>query len=356
MVVQLAGDATARGHEVLIASAGGSWVGSAVAAGARHEEIPLISRSPKATAVAAARLRRIIKDFGPQVVHTHNVGVTTAAALAAKTAQVPMLTTLHGLAHDDYTAAARLLRWTTDLVVACAPAVGRQLLGHGYPTRRLTTITNGARLEPADADRQDRMRRRLGLTDAPLVVGLGRLVPQKAWHTLVDASAALPGGVQMVVAGDGPLRGELERRAASAGGRVRFVGAVDDVAALLALSTCLVSTSEWEGLPLSLLEALSLGVPAAVTSVDGVRDVIPDDAVVGIPPGDPGSTAVALRRILGDAALRTSLRDRALAAADAWTPERMLEQYEELYQASQLRVPLTAAVRDRARGADRHRR
>ena len=63
--------------------------------------------------------------------------------------------------------------------------------------------------------------------------------------------------------------------AEASGGRVRFVGLVDDIAALVGLASCVVSTSSWGGLPLTLLEALSLGVPVVATAVDGVTDVVP---------------------------------------------------------------------------------
>jgi len=140
-------------------------------------------------------------------------------------------------------------------------------------------------------------------------------------------------GVDALVAGEGPLRESLEAAAAATGGRVRFVGAVDDVASLLHLADCVVSTSTWEGLPLSLLEALSLGRPVVATAVDGVRDIVPPDAALLVPPHDPEAIATAIGRVLHDHGLAGRLSRLARTAASAWTPERMLADYRRCYAA-----------------------
>ncbi len=126
--------------------------------------------------------------------------------------------------------------------------------------------------------------------------------------------------------------------AAASGGRVRFVGLIDDVAALLGLACCVVFTSSWEGLPLTLLEALSLGVPAVATAVDGVTDVVPPGAALLVPPGDPQAVAGAVARVLSDDGLAADLRREALAAAPRWGPERMLAEYRQAYRAAAARA------------------
>jgi glycosyltransferase involved in cell wall biosynthesis len=166
-----------------------------------------------------------------------------------------------------------------------------------------------------------------------VVVGIGRLVTQKNWPAFIEAADHLPGPTY-VVAGEGPLRQELVDLAKAARGRVRFVGLVDDVAALVGLASCVVSTSSWEGLPLMLLEALSLGAPVVATAVDGVTDVVPPTAALLVSPGDPLAVAGAISRVLGDHDLACELRREALAAAPSWGPERMLAKYRQAYQAA----------------------
>ncbi len=168
------------------------------------------------------------------------------------------------------------------------------------------------------------------------MVGIGRLVSQKNWPPVIEAASHLP-GPSYVVAGEGPLREELADLAAASGCRVRFVGLVDDVAALVGLASCVVSTSSWEGLPLTLLEALSLGAPVVATAVDGVTDVVPPTAALLVAPEDPRAVARAISRVLSDDGLAIRLRREALAAAPGWGPELMLAKYRQVYQAAYAR-------------------
>jgi glycosyltransferase involved in cell wall biosynthesis len=242
--------------------------------------------------------------------------------------------TLHGLHPADYALASRVLRGVVARVIACAPSVGRSLEAGGFPADRIDVITNGAALQPADMRRQEEMRVRLGLGAGPLVLGIGRLVEQKDWPVFIAAAGQLA-GPSFAVAGDGPLRSELHELAARSGGRVRFLGLVDDMAALVGLCACMVSTSYWEGLPLALLEALSLGVPAVATAVDGITDLVPADAALLVPPGDAAAVSMAVSRILRCPQLAGELRQRSKAASVAWQPERMLLEYAHAYRAAQ---------------------
>jgi glycosyltransferase involved in cell wall biosynthesis len=296
--------------------------------------VPLRRRSTIATLTAAPPLRAVLRSFRPDVVHAHNLRATVAVAAALTTvvARPPLLTTLHGLAPRDYAAAARLLRMTGACVIACAPAVARSLQAAGFPASEIETIVNGAALRPPTASQVDAVRAELGVGDRPLVVGIGRLAPQKSWTTLIESMRWVD-GADALVAGEGPMREALEEAAAAAGGRVRFVGAVHDIASLLQLADCVVSTSTWEGLPLSLLEALSLGCPVVATAVDGVRDIVPPDAAVLVPPHDPEAIGVAISRVLYEQGLADRLSHVARATASAWTPERMLAGYRARYAA-----------------------
>lgn len=332
IVLQLVEDGVGRGHDVAVASAGGVWASKVAEAGGSHFFVPRHGRAP-GTALAAARsLRRAIRAARPELLHAHNIGTTFAASLAKVLAlsSAGMVTTVHGLDHGDYPNAVRVLRLCRTEVIGCAPAVTEALRSHGLPGRHLRTITNGAQLEPASADRVEAMRRRLDIVPgAPLVVGIGRIVDQKDWPTFIEAVRLL-GGVEAVVAGEGPRRQEL---AAQAGDAVRFIGPVDDVAALVGAADCIVSTSRWEGLPLTLLEALSIGAPVVATAVDGVVDVVPPGAAVLVPAGSPTATAAAVRELLDQPDRRAALGAAATAASPAWGRQGMLDAYEELYGA-----------------------
>ena len=269
----------------------------------------------------------------PHVVHAHNVRATALARLALVSTQhrAVLMPTLHGVAPTDYGGASRVLRRAARRVIACAPSVARSLEAAGFPGDRIDVIINGAALHPAGPDRQAALRASLALGPGPLVVGVGRLVKQKNWPAFIDAADRLD-GPSFAIAGDGPLRQELVGLARRAGNRVRFLGVVDDIAALMGLASCVVATSTWEGLPLTLLEALSLGVPVVATAVDGVTDIVPSTAALLVPPGDPAAVSEAILRVLTDRALAADLRRQALTAAPAWGPDRMLELYRNAYR------------------------
>lgn len=333
IVLELLEDARRHGDTVAVASAGGPWVDRLDPA-VTHFDVPLRQRSTITTLAAAPPLRAVLRSFQPDIVHAHNLRATVAVAAALTTviAYPRLLTTLHGVAPPDYISAARLLRIAGGRVVACAPAVARSLQAAGFPASRIEVIVNGAGLRPPAVSQVDALRARLGVGDRPLVAGIGRLAPQKSWITLVDAMRWVD-GADALVAGEGPMREALEEAAAAAGDRVRFIGAVHDVASLLQLADCVVSTSTWEGLPLSLLEALSLGRPVVATAVDGVLDIVPPDAAVLVPPHDPQAVATAVGRVLHDQSLAGRLSLAARTTASAWTTERMLASYRACYAA-----------------------
>ena len=115
----------------------------------------------------------------------------------------------------------------------------------------------------------------------------------------------------LVIAGDGPLAGELRAKAAALGVRAEFPGRRDDIPALLASAAVFVLPSLWEGQPLVLQEALRAGVPVVATHTGGIPDLTGDDAALLVPPGDPARLADAVRSVLRDPALGTRLRAAA---------------------------------------------
>ena len=101
-----------------------------------------------------------------------------------------------------------------------------------------------------------------------------------------------------MIAGDGPLAGELRARAAALGVRAEFPGRRDDIPALLASAAVFVLPSLWEGQPLVLQEALRAGVPVVATRTGGIPDLTGDDAALLVPPGDAARLADAVRSVL----------------------------------------------------------
>jgi glycosyltransferase involved in cell wall biosynthesis len=179
----------------------------------------------------------------------------------------------------------------------------------------------------------------------PVVLAVGRLAAQKGFGVLLDAAAAwqdldpLP---LVLIAGDGPLAGELRARAEELGVDVLFLGHRDDVPALLAAAAVFVLPSRWEGQPLALQEALRAGTPVVATRVGGVPGLTGEDAALLVPQGDARALAAAVRSVLTDAPLAARLRAAAAARAAALPSEvdavtAALDAYASVRRAARLR-------------------
>jgi glycosyltransferase involved in cell wall biosynthesis len=199
-------------------------------------------------------------------------------------------------------------------VIAVSHDLRRILSDELRVPRRVQVIHNGIDGERFVAAERDGVRRELGLGDAFVVGTAAVLTRQKGLFHLLEAArlvkAADP-GIRFVVAGDGPLRAELEARARTLGvdDVVRFVGYRRDVPELLAALDLHVMPSLWEGLPLALLEALASGKPIVATRVGGNPEVV-EDGVNGlvVPPADPAAIARAVLALRRDPAARARMQ------------------------------------------------
>jgi glycosyltransferase involved in cell wall biosynthesis len=334
MVDGLARQLTVEGHLVTVASAGGWRADRLAEDGIATLAVPLRSRHVWSLGRAVLAIRREVRRRPVDVVHAHNVRATVAARLGTLRlrARPRLVCTVHGLADGDYAVAARLLRRCADTVVAVSEEVRERLLAAGLEEGRLRVVENAttavARIDRADA------RRQLGLDPGRVVVlCLARLAAPKRHDLLISAWREVPGDALLLLAGDGPGRTALADRVAAEGlaERVTLLGDRDDVARLLSASDALVLASDREGLPVSVLEAMSAGVPVVASAVGGLRTLGPA-AVELVPPGSARELARGLSRVLDDASRRDAMRAEARALWERrFTPPVMVAAYAVLY-------------------------
>ncbi|SFO77139.1 Glycosyltransferase involved in cell wall bisynthesis [Geodermatophilus dictyosporus] len=337
LVVELVRRGPQVGWRSSVASAGGSREDEIVAAGlADVHRVPLSRRSAGGLARAVAATRRALAATDPDAVIAHNVGVTAAVALAQLTRRrrVPVVTVFHGVAAEDYRPAARLLGVAPRAVVTVSEAIAGRLRAAGL-RRRPVVIPNAVTApdlpDPADA------RRELGLApDAPVALCAARLVDQKRHDVLLRAWARVPGDCVLLVAGDGPNRPAIEALHADLGlgDRVRLLGNRSDVPRLLAAADVATLASDWEGLPVFVLEAMAAGRPVVATAVDGLTEVLRDGGGLLVPPGAPEDLAAALGRVLTDHDARTAASEAARRTiAERYDPVQMTRRYDALLRA-----------------------
>jgi glycosyltransferase involved in cell wall biosynthesis len=231
----------------------------------------------------------------------------------------------------------RLLRATRNAAlrrarhVFCPSAYLRHVaLGWGLDAERVSVLPNPAPDVPQMAPR-DQLRRELEL-DGNVLVFAGRLGPQKAVGVLLAALVDVV-GVSLVVAGDGPERGALERRAAELGldGRVRFLGSVprETVLRLFRAADASVLPSAWENFPHTVVEALVVGCPVIATSVGGVPEVVRDgENGLLVAPNDASALSETIERFFTDAALRERLAAAAPASVAGYSEETVFSTIE----------------------------
>jgi glycosyltransferase involved in cell wall biosynthesis len=268
-----------------------------------------------------------------------------AAAAAAGTVRRPFVAKLvsdpayeraqrygrfHGSLEDFQSASAPAVRALKALRTA-ALATARTIVvpsayladiaaGWGLRRDRLHVLTN-----PAPPPRDVRPE-----TLAPgTFVFVGRFTRQKALGTAIDAVARVP-GARLVLIGDGPERTTLER---VAGDRVEFRGALsrDEALRTVAGAEAALLSSDWENLPHSAVESLSVGVPVVSTAVGGVPEVVRDgENGLLVPPGRPDALAEAIRRILEEPGLRERLAAGAKPSVAAISSDLIYGRLEAL--------------------------
>jgi glycosyltransferase involved in cell wall biosynthesis len=298
------------------------------------------ARKPGALVRSGLAIARTIRSSRPEVVHAHNPAAALAAAFARVAAgrpRLPIVTTFHGLAQGDTASAVRVLRLTSDLVVAIGPATAADLVDAGLAPDRLVTVLNGMAVTPT-RPRED-TRHELGVAaDAELIVTVGRYSAEKNQRQLLEAIALLTPSrprLRALLVGIGPSEPELRRHIA----RLRLedvatlTGLRDDPLDIATAADVATLTSLREGLGLSLIEAMLVGTPVIGNRVGGIPDVISDgETGLLVEPGDAKALAAALERLLDDPALRESLATAARRDAETrFSIAAMVEGYRAAY-------------------------
>ncbi|MGC9544494.1 glycosyltransferase family 4 protein [Streptomyces sp. UG1] len=311
-------------------------------AGAEHVHVP---RSSDPASVAA--LRAVCADA--DLVHAHGLHASFRAVLALSGRRTPLVVTWHDRAHAEG-ARAHLVRLLERRVVKAASvvlgttsALVDRARRTGARDARLAAVALPGRRRPVERDDPDRLRPKvraeLGATGRPLLMAVGSLERHRGYDVLLDASRAwrrLDPVPLVVIAGEGSLRADLQRRIEAEELPVRLIGRRDDVAELLAAADIALLPSSWESRSLLAQEALQACVPLVATDVGGLPELLGDAAEI-VPYGDPDALADAVVRLLGDPERQDVLRERGVRQAATWPTEdetvaQVLSVYDELTQ------------------------
>lgn len=328
-------------HTVLCLNYVGDTGDAMAAEGYRVDSLPERGRSPY---LAFLTVAEYLRENRFDIVHTHNTQACMDGIPAAALSRVPLVIhTDHARLYPDkrrYIMAERLLFPVAHRVVGVSEhTTGCIRQHHGLSESRLVTIPNGIDGTRFEGERTKAVIRELGFEGSGPFLGVAcRLVEQKALHNMIEALPAVREAfpdAQFLISGEGPLREMLERTAAERGvaDAVHFLGVRHDMDRFLAALDVFVLPSDWEGLPMVVLEAMAAGCPIVASAVGGVPTAVRDgENGFTVPPADPAALARALLRLLGDEGLQASFSTETRRLFnERFTASAMASGYEELY-------------------------
>ena len=351
MAVELASRQVARGHRVLAISLAPNGPGPLVDAFVRAGVKTLHTRKRGSTldGTLPFRLAFAFRRNSVDVVHLHNEQPLIYGALAGKLARCGVVATRHGLviATPRQLWLRRQAGRMVDSDVSVSTEVANSTRAHRLvEERKVTVIENGIDLghyQPR-ADLRAEVRAELGLPDGSLVIGIVcRLVELKNVGLLIRAALPHLGpATQLLIIGDGPERPQLEALASQQpqGRYARFLGQRTDVARLLNGLDLFALSSNTEGHPISVIEAMATGLPVLATKVGGIPEMIEDGKTGFLASADEQAYAARLAAALDQRRSWPAMGMAARAAANArFSSETMVDRYLDLYQ----RIGITAA-------------
>jgi len=245
----------------------------------------------------------LIRKLDIHVIHSHGYRSDILGFLASRLTRVPIVSTIHGWTPVTrgvslYEGIDRLFLKHFDHVI-CVSRPLYDNMKDSIHTNKLTMLPNAVTINHMNSD-SSKDRDHVGRT----ILFAGRLSKEKGVDVLLNAYAqyyAEGGNARLLISGDGPLRAEYEQLVSTLrlDNQVTFLGHRNDVFSFYSQADIFVLPSRTEGLPMALLEAMSLGIPVVASNVGGIPDVV-SDGLSGklVPPEMPEALAAAFHHLL----------------------------------------------------------
>jgi len=335
LVVHLAAHSRARGIESSIVALGHDGPMGDLA---RKQDIDVeLLPADGMSLPALMGIRRELEKRGASVLHAHDLGPwLNGVAVRALRPKTRVMATFHEqrTPQGKKRHAAALAARATDVLVACGDKVREDILGWAPSGARVPVIENGiapAAFTPRNASRSE-LRVPEGAITVGYVGGLREIKgPDRLLQAFLDRCAGRP-DVYLYLIGEGPLEESL-RAAAKGHANVHFTGLIPNAARLLPAFDIYGQTSLSEGRSLSMMEAMSAGLPTLAHDLVPVREIHADGETALLAPlGDRDALASALQRLVDDPQLRARLGANARQRARRYSIEPMVEAYEILYR------------------------
>ena len=250
------------------------------------------------------------------IVHAHGLRGAVVGGFAARRARLPYLFTVHNLLPKMNPVQAAIfleLARTSSRIIAVSEAVGQTLRQRGVAAPKIAIVPNGVDLSRFE-DRQNTkdFRSEYGIDQKEqIVLGVGRLAPEKGFDVLIEAFATLHAhrpDIRLVIVGDGPEALRLQHQAAPLGDRVLFVGHISETSPFFAAADLVAAPSRQEGQGIVPLEAMAAGRAVVASRVGGLVETILDgETGLLVPPDDALALAKAMKLLLEDSRRRIAM-------------------------------------------------
>jgi glycosyltransferase involved in cell wall biosynthesis len=319
----------------------GMWARELVGIGVPVAEL---RRRPGFHPALAIEIATLIRAHGVDAVHCHHYSPYVYGLLATLMRPAKLVFTEHGRLSDDTPSRKRqivnpLLSRLPGQICAVSNDLKQHMVAEGFPARCIRVVHNG--IEPGGrptVTQRHEARAALGLGRDAFVIGtVGRLDPVKNLAVMLQLAAVLREKVKQsfaVIVGDGPERTALQAKAAELGvaDSVIFAGYRSDVRSLMPAFDVYLNCSTYEGVSLTILEAMAASLPVVATPVGGNPEVVVDHETGYLVPARPRSMAEAVARLAFDARLRRTMGDAARwRVIRHFSIARMVDEYASIY-------------------------
>ena len=287
-----------------------------------------------------ARLYQLIKEKKVSILHTYLFHANFLGRIVGKLAGVPVIISserIMGLEGKHRMIANKLTSPLASALSCNAEAVKKFMVEEiGLPAAKITVIHNGVDTEKFGISiDKNKVREKLGISaDEVTCITVARLDGQKGIEILIDAAKKNP-KIKFLIAGDGPLREELENKSKSKGSEnILFLGLRRDIPELLQAADIFILPSHWEGFPNVVLEAMAASLPVIATNTSGTPEAVIDgETGMLVKPGDARQLAEAVKHMSSEPELMKEMGKRGRErAVKFFSLEEMIKKNEELYE------------------------
>lgn len=323
------------GHDVIVISLENYHSATAQRIEDRGIQVIYLDKKPHYDPTIAGKLGEVLKSLKPDIIHAHNIK-KAYVYLAAKKAKVKRVVyTVHNMAWQEQGVVGGLFSYLM-FHTGCMVPVGlspkvTESIEQRYHLKNVPTVYNGTDLSRFS------VKTEYSLHDEPSILNVARLDAQKNHKRLIESFAIVSRqfpAAKLVIVGEGELQETLESQTKESGltEKVLFEGLQDDIPKYMKDADVFCLSSDYEGMPMTLIEAMAAGMPIVSTNVGGISDMLTNEGSAILTGLDATELANAVIRILSNKDLREKLGKNAYEASQEFSHRRMTQKYISIYK------------------------